>query len=174
MVHSDSAEAPAVAEPRSRSVASNGSATGLAIVLLGLAAAIAAAVYAAAPGPAQARLLSAEEIAENYCVPIAAGARVSASEPADHALRVDVPLETPAGVASPHGAVAISRGDIVAVAVKSPRAGAVGVHGLSDIHPMEANDTIQLSFRAIYQGRFALHFHGTDGSHFELLALEVL
>jgi len=64
--------------------------------------------------------------------------------------------------------------DVVRVSVASPRDGAVTVHGLSDLQPISADGHVTFEFRAIYSGRFPVHFHGMDGSHIEIAAFEVM
>jgi hypothetical protein len=64
-------------------------------------------------------------------------------------------------------------GEVVAIFITTPVAGAVGVHGLTDIRPILAGSSLNLRFKAVVEGRYALHFHGIDGSHFELVAVEV-
>ena len=91
----------------------------------------------------------------------------------DHIYPVAVPQEDPVSVltATEH---TISQGQVVEFAVTTRRAGFVIVHGLSDSLPLDVGGTTHVSLRAIYSGRFALHFHGDDGSHFELTSLNVM
>jgi len=91
----------------------------------------------------------------------------------DHVYPVAVPQEDPVSVlsATEH---TISQGQVVEFAVTTRRAGFVIVHGLSDSLPLDVAGTTHVSLRAMYSGRFALHFHGDDGSHFELTSLNVM
>ncbi|KHK55805.1 hypothetical protein PI87_12390 [Ralstonia sp. A12] len=116
--------------------------------------------------------LSPEGLARSFCVPIPASAKVAESEAADHAMVVQVP-SVPSDSAADFRSVKAAQGEVIRFTVSSARAGAVGVHGLSDITPIQAGGTVTIAMRAIYSGRFPLHFHGTDGSHFELAAVEV-
>ncbi len=69
--------------------------------------------------------------------------------------------------------IAAREGDIVKLTVSSRTPGAVGVHGLSTIQPIYPGKPVVVEFRAIYTGRFPVHFHGIDGAHFELLSINV-
>jgi hypothetical protein len=91
----------------------------------------------------------------------------------DHVYRVAVPQVTPLNFlrATEH---TISQGEVVQFAVTTDRSGFVIVHGLSDLLPLDVKGTTLVSFKAVYSGRFALHFHGSDGSHFELTSLNVM
>lgn len=123
------------------------------------------------PSP-PASLSGPDAIARQFCAPVPVDARVSATQAAAMELRVAVPDEVPAINASSRSIVA-RRGEVVRIAVESPTGGAVGVHGMSDIVPIRSGQTVSLAFRLIYSGRFPLHFHGVNGSHFEILALEI-
>lgn len=68
----------------------------------------------------------------------------------------------------------VEQGQVVAVVVTSPFAGTLIVHGLTDPQHIGKNGHVTLRFRAIYSGRFDLHFHGSDGSHIPLMAFDVL
>jgi hypothetical protein len=114
-------------------------------------------------------------------VPSERGSRLTASRAIsgaqaakpDHIYPVAVPRENPVSVlsATEH---TISQGEVVEFAVTTRRPGFVIVHGLSDPLPLNVAGTTLVSFRAIYSGRFALHFHGDDGAHFELTSLNVM
>jgi hypothetical protein len=86
---------------------------------------------------------------------------------------IAVPELTPENILSGREQT-IKQGDVVEFVMTSRRPGAVVVHGLTDEHRVAANQQTSLQFRAIYSGRFPLHFHGDDGSHFELMALDVM
>ena len=70
-------------------------------------------------------------------------------------------------------ATRIARGEVVEFRITAPIEGAASVHGLSDLVLMKAGERATLRFRAIYSGRFPLHFHGADGSHIGVWALDV-
>jgi len=107
-----------------------------------------------------------------FCVPVASEAQVAVGEKVDHRLSVNVPADPPPpNVAAP--AVSVRQADVVSFAVSSPVEGAVGVHGLSTITPVYPEKPVDVTFRAAFTGRFSLHFHGIDGSHFEVANIEV-
>lgn len=114
----------------------------------------------------------ADDIARRFCTPIANEARVDDKERSAVEMKVDVPVNPP-DPARPSRTVSIRQGDVVEFVLNSPLPGAVGVHGLSDIRPVREGQTIRIKFRAVYGGRFPLHFHGIDESHYELMALEI-
>jgi hypothetical protein len=87
--------------------------------------------------------------------------------------KIAVPESTPESILSAREQT-IKQGDVVEFVVTSRRPGTVVVHGLTDERRVVANAQLSMQFRAIYSGRFALHFHGDDGSHFELMALNVM
>ena len=112
-------------------------------------------------------------LAAEFCNTAPPEAQVDASAPRAREFAAEVPRDTPP-VGMPFGAAySIVKGDVVEFAVSSPRAGALAVHGLFDPRPVAPGDVVKVAFRAIYTGRFPLHFHGDDGSHFEIAALEV-
>jgi len=108
----------------------------------------------------------------DFCILAPKEAHADIAAPANVDAGVEVPAQTP-----PPGLMAESRsatqGDVVRVTVRSSRAGSVIVHGLMDARTIDSAGTVTVAFRAIYAGRFPLHFHGLDGSHFEVLAFEV-
>jgi hypothetical protein len=109
-----------------------------------------------------------------FCAQAPAEARAGPAERADVSFATLVPRETPADGAMAATSAKVPKGDIVRVTVTSPRDGGIAVHGLMDVHPISAGQRVSVEFRAIYPGRFPLHFHGADGSHFEIAAIEVL
>jgi hypothetical protein len=113
-----------------------------------------------------------DAIVLQYCVPAPPEARVTSANVATMELSVAVPNEVPAANTFARSVVA-HKGDVVRMIVESPTGGAVGVHGISDIVPIRPGQAVNIAFRLIYSGRFPLHFHGVDGSHFEIVALEV-
>lgn len=69
--------------------------------------------------------------------------------------------------------VKVRRNAVLEFDVQSPRRGGLAVHGLSDLVRIETGKEAKVRLRAIYSGRFPLHFHGIDGSHFEIAVVEV-
>ena len=134
---------------------------------IGLVAAGGMAAVLAAKSPSDA------DPALAFCAPTAAQAQVGPADVPDHHYAARVPADNPASVSSPT-TYPIGQGDVVVFDVASPRPGLVAVHGLHDLQAVQIGGTVHVAFRAIYSGRFPLHFHGTDGSHFEIAALEVL
>jgi hypothetical protein len=122
--------------------------------------------------PGGASPFTAEDIATQFCV-----TRPAESQPSpDQLPSVEASIEVPEGAPGPAfvpRVVRAKRADVLRIFVKSPVAGAVGVHGLSEILAIHPGQTVTVTFRAIYTGRFPLHFHGVDGSHYELLSVEV-
>lgn len=115
-----------------------------------------------------------DAIASPFCATNAPEARVTPADTVDQHYSVDVPLETPP-MGMPSAAVhSIAKGEVVQFEVISPRPGQVAVHGLLDAETVQVGSVVRVAFRAVYTGRFPLHFHGADGSHFEIAALEVL
>lgn len=111
-----------------------------------------------------------------FCISPPAAAVVPLDTPADVMIRVLVPSETPVNpilderVAIP---VEVRRNAVLEFDVQSPRRGGLAVHGLSDLVRVERGQRVKVRLRAIYSGRFPLHFHGIDGSHFEITVVEV-
>jgi len=130
---------------------------------------VAAAGVAAAFTPMQAEV----DASLAFCVTSPSEAQVDAATVRDHRYAARVP-ETNPSVAVGAVSYPIAQGDVVEFDVASPRPGQVTVHGLHDLEAVQPGDTVKVAFRAIYSGRFPLHFHGADGSHFEIAALEVL
>jgi hypothetical protein len=67
----------------------------------------------------------------------------------------------------------VRQGQVVEFRVRSAREGALAVHGLTDVIRVRAGQDVVVRFKALYGGRFPLHFHGPDLSHFEVAVLEV-
>lgn len=109
-----------------------------------------------------------------FCLLAPKEAHADLGERPDVQMAASVPMETPEMSALATYQVAASQGNVVRVAVTSPRDGGIAVHGLLDVQPISAGQRITVGFRAIYSGRFPVHFHGADGSHFEIAAIEVL
>lgn len=117
---------------------------------------------------------NSDAIALQFCLTNTPEARVTPADKVDRHYSVDVPLETPL-TGMPSAAVhSIAKGEVVQFEVVSPRPGQVAVHGLLDAETVQVGSVVRVAFRAVYTGRFPLHFHGADGSHFEIAALEVL
>ena len=91
----------------------------------------------------------------------------------DQLFRLSVPALAPAAILSARDET-IKQGEVVEIVVTSQRPGAVVVHGLTDEKPVGADGQVIIRFRAIYSGRFPLHFHGDDGTHLDLMSLSVL
>ncbi len=109
-----------------------------------------------------------------YCTPVPAAAVVAPGETADRVIDVAVPprAQMP-GTDAPARRSRIHRGDVVELRIIAPVAGAASVHGLSDLVVMRPGEPATLRFRAIHGGRFPLHFHGADGSHEGVWALDI-
>lgn len=126
------------------------------------------------------RLVPATEASEDmlaaFCTSPPAAAVVPIDTPADVKIGVLVPSETPVNpilderVATP---AEVRRNAVLEFDVQSPRRGGLAVHGLSDLVRIERGQRVKVRLRAIYSGRFPLHFHGIDGSHFEIAVVEV-
>ncbi len=109
-----------------------------------------------------------------FCMPVPKAAVVVSNVVADYQISVTVPSATPKAISLGNSTVThIQEGKIVEFRVSSPREGALAVHGLSSVVLITPGTEAVVRFRAIYSGRFPLHFHGADGSHFEVAVLEV-
>jgi hypothetical protein len=113
-------------------------------------------------------------MADAFCALAPQQARATPGDPADLQFAATVPLETPPAGLMANYNLAATQGDVIRVSVSSPRDGGVAVHGLLDVRPIAADGKVTVEFRAIYSGRFPVHFHGADGSHFEIAAIEVM
>ena len=67
----------------------------------------------------------------------------------------------------------IKQGDVVLLTVSTERAGMLMIHGLTEGMNVAPGNPARLVVVAKYSGRFAVHFHETDGSHAEIAAFEV-
>ncbi|NUX57617.1 hypothetical protein [Paraburkholderia youngii] len=118
----------------------------------------------------------ADDFYAGICTAVPPEAVVGASVPANLVLAIRAPASTPAvpvlDVAA-YSPIKVRRGDVVELRIESPREGAVGVHGLSEIARIMPGQSIRLRFKAIYEGRFPVHFHGRDLSHFEIAVIEI-
>ena len=109
-----------------------------------------------------------------FCTPVPAAAVTTEADPSDHRIDVRVPrTSTAPDLDGDAHATQVARGDVVEFRIIAPIEGAASVHGLSDLVLMKAGERATLRFRAIYSGRFPLHFHGADGSHIGVWALNV-
>ena len=142
------------------------------------ALAVAAGLAVALPLVRQRTLPTADDspdaIALQFCAANTPEARVIPADRIDRHYNVGVPLETPQVGMSSAAVHSIAKGEVVQFDVVSPRPGKVAVHGLLDAEAVQVGSVVRVAFRAVYTGRFPLHFHGADGSHFEIAALEVL
>jgi hypothetical protein len=109
----------------------------------------------------------------DFCIPVPDEARVPAGVDANEQFSVTVPFEIPSDPLSSRVLTA-RQDDVIEYKVFSLRPGAIAVHGLLDPIPVEVGGRTTVAFKAIYSGRFPLHFHGADGSHFELAGLNVM
>ena len=144
----------------------------LAAVLVGVGV-VAGLAIAAVRTPGPTTTVDAALYAQ-FCTPVPPAAVTTDADAADHRIDVRVPrtLTAPDLDGDSH-ATQIARGDVVEFSIIAPIEGAASVHGLSDLVLMKAGERATLRFRAIYGGRFPLHFHGADGSHFGVWALNV-
>jgi len=110
--------------------------------------------------------------AASICTPEHPFATEVLGEPT-HRFEVKVPLQTPLPGQGEAPSFAVARGDILQVRVDAPRGGLVAVHGILEEHRVKVDDAIHVKLQARYSGRFPLHFHGDDGSHFEVAVFEV-
>lgn len=111
-----------------------------------------------------------------FCAPVPQAAIVPMNAAADHLIQVRVPAVAPVTAIldeSSGNTAFIRRGDIVEFRVDSPQNAAIAVHGLSDLVRVMPGKQGIVRFKAIYSGRFSLHYHGLDQSHFEVAVLEV-
>ena len=109
-----------------------------------------------------------------YCLPVPQAAIVDRGVPATESVRISVPRDTPKVPSlDASAALTVHPGDVVEFRVTSPRTGALAVHGLSELVRIAPETVGVVRFRAIYAGRFPLHFHGLDQSHFEVAVVEV-
>ena len=110
-----------------------------------------------------------------FCTPVPEAALANEADAPAHRIDVLVPRDIAAADSDGDAhETPIARGDVVEFRVTAPIEGAASVHGLSDLVLMKAGERATLRFRAIYSGRFPLHFHGVDGSHIGVWALNVL
>ncbi len=109
-----------------------------------------------------------------FCATAPAEAHAGPADRANVSFATRVPRETPSAGLMAATSVKAAKGDVVRVSVSSPRDGGIAVHGLMDVRPISAGQRVSIEFRAIYSGRFPVHFHGADGSHFEIAAIEVM
>ena len=112
--------------------------------------------------------------ADQFCTTAPVQARATSADRPDRHYVVEVPRETPVTGMQANTVHSIAMSDVVEFRVSSSRPGQIAVHGLLDVVPVQVDGVVTVVFRAIYSGRFPLHFHGADGSHFEIAALEVL
>lgn len=134
------------------------------IVAAGLAAAYVGAAHDATPA------LDAAA----FCLVVPPTAVVAAEARRDDHFDVRVPdVDPPEGLPFATSRP-VREGEVVEFTVSSRRAGQLAVHGLTDMEPIAAGGSRTFAFRAIYSGRFPLHFHGPQGQHVEIAALDIL
>jgi hypothetical protein len=109
-----------------------------------------------------------------FCLTGPLAAQVVATDRRDRSYDVRVPAVDPQEGIPASATRPIAKGDVVEFRVASDRPGTLAVHGLTDLKPVVVGGVATVAFRAIYTGRFPLHFHGTDGSHIEIAALDVM
>lgn len=91
-----------------------------------------------------------------------------------HRFSAAVPADNPLPGQGETRIYPVAKNDVIQVEVSAPRPGAVAVHGILEAHRVRVGGVVSVKLRAKYTGRFPLHFHGEDGSHFEVAAFEVL
>lgn len=155
--------------------ATRNSIQGRRVLMLGIAIAIGSAALFRISNPFGATTPSSEAgLYAAFCSPPPEAARISSVEPVAHVIAASVPADTPTSpLLDGQPTRPIRMGEAVEFIVSSPREGALAVHGLSDLVLVDTGDAVRVRFRAIYSGRFPLHFHGADGSHFEIAVLEI-
>ncbi len=110
-----------------------------------------------------------------FCMPPPDAALLAPSQKIDAQFVVNVPTQPPAiALLSESQDLRVAQNKAIEYVVHSTREGALAVHGLSELVLVRASETARVRFRAIYSGRFPLHFHGPDGSHFEISALQIV
>lgn len=109
-----------------------------------------------------------------FCLPFPPEAVVSPAEAIDRRIVGTVPdMPRAFGDAAPVE-YTLTQGQVVQVTVDSPRLnGNLAIHGLTGMSPIRGGGRTQFEFRSLYSGRFPVHFHGEDGSHFEIIALDI-
>lgn len=109
----------------------------------------------------------------SLCLTASSAPKVAVAVGADHVFVVQVPNETPTFGTLAAQSFAVKKDDVIEFDVSTARSGAVAVHGLFDPLTVIPGAVTRVKLKAIYSGRFPLHFHGDDGSHFEIAALEI-
>jgi hypothetical protein len=110
------------------------------------------------------------------CISPPAAAVAATDVRADHVIRVNVPDGSHAGPGEGdhmQPPTYARKDEVVEFRVRSQRKGGLAVHGLSNLVKIESGTESIVRLKAIYTGRFPLHFHGNDGSHFEIAVLEI-
>lgn len=114
------------------------------------------------------------DLVRQFCAPAPSETLVAEGAGADRHFDLLVPTKPPTAEASfTTPAHPVAQHDVISLTITSPIHGAVGIHGITAIEEVSQGQRIALAFRAVYSGRFAVHFHGVDGTHYELVALEV-
>lgn len=92
----------------------------------------------------------------------------------DRRLTAAIPEANPADPTLTAETYSVKKGAIIEYEVTSTRAGEITVHGLLEPQALVVGSVTKVVFRAFYSGRFPLHFHGTDGSHFAVSEIHVM
>lgn len=117
---------------------------------------------------------SGTDVLAAFCMPPPPDAVVPDGVKADRLVDADVPVAAVKGpTLEAAQSLGVHKGDVVEFHVRSPVPGGLAVHGLTDLIRLDKNGFAVVRLKAIYEGRFPLHFHGLDGSHMEIYVLEV-
>lgn len=92
----------------------------------------------------------------------------------DHRLTAVIPVVNPVDPTHTTWPETVKKGDVIEYSITSSRSGEVAVHGLMDPKIVSVGEVTRVKFRAIYSGRFPLHFHGANGSHFAVAEIHVM
>jgi hypothetical protein len=149
-------------------------------ILVGICAAAASTIVGAAfflrgrrapaTGPEE------EDMFAALCITAPRPAIVPDGAKAQHVFRLAVPALTPAAAAIDENQtppLRVGKNRVIEIQISATRKGALAVHGLTGLARVDPGTLATLRFRSIYTGRFPVHFHGVDGSHFEIAVLEI-
>lgn len=112
----------------------------------------------------------------DYCVTVPPEAIVEPTTRADEIIDAIVPMSNPDSAVldeQKQRSRKVGKNQVIEFRVSSGRKGALAVHGLSELVRIDPSRAEVVRFKAIYSGRFPLHFHGEDMSHFEISVLEI-
>jgi hypothetical protein len=93
------------------------------------------------------------------------------ASPQSETFRLAISTRTPTSESTVYTA---RQGDRVTLVVTTDRPGSINLHGYEQEIALTPGDAVTMSFIAQHAGRYPLHLHGSDGSHLEVGALEVL